>query len=304
MNRRKFFLTRLAILALVLVIGLGGVSINFSAGAFARALLEATVTSSVPNYVNFQGVVRDADGKRLTGSYTMLFAIYDQPIAGTKLWEETQPNITARDGTFSVLLGTITPFPSNLFTVSPDRYVGVIVNGVEMQPRQRFASVPYTFHAVQADNALHAVQADNGVPVGTVIDWWRPDTNLSLPGGYLPCDGRTVNDAQSPLNGKALPNLLNKFVRGVTNPNQIGLSGGNENYSIPFTFDLPAVTSETTQSGEGATDVRDGSGVKVIPITSNHTHRVTIDPASYQGTTNQTTILPPYIGLLKLCRIK
>jgi hypothetical protein len=66
----------------------------------------------------------------------------------------------------------------------------------------------------------------SGVPVGTVIDWWRPDASFQVPAGFQICDGSVVSDPDSPLSGKTLPNLLNKFIRGVTDPNQIGVIAG------------------------------------------------------------------------------
>lgn len=338
MPSHRIPLPRVVTLALVSLLALGGIGLHISPVALAHALLDATATNpaSVPNYVNFQGVVRDADGKRLTGSYNMVFAIYDQPTAGVKLWEETQTGLTARDGDFSALLGTVTPFPANLFA-SASRYVSVTVNGVEMQPRQRFASVPYAF------------QAQNGVPVGTVIDWWRPDANTPLPDGYLVCDGQTVNDPQSPLNGKALPNLNNRVIYGTTDPNAIGATGGAATHHHSIDHDHPALTGKTSPAGhhshgwgyfDGANyfsynrdgnmapvetwgDGMDtaGAGTFVMGLEKlrtdrpqdpwaftdtapDHQHDVTVDLPNFTGNSGEASSLPPYVQLLKLCRVK
>jgi hypothetical protein len=100
-----------------------------------------------------------------------------------------------------------------------------------MQPRQRFASVPYALHAA------------DGVPVGTVIDWWRADANTPLPVGYQACDGTVVNDAQSPLNGKTLPNLNGRFIMGTTDPNAIGATGGAATHNHTIDQDQPGWSS-------------------------------------------------------------
>ncbi|MFN8443796.1 MAG: hypothetical protein U0175_23660 [Caldilineaceae bacterium] len=337
MSYRTLFF-RCCTVALVASLVLGSIHFNLAGRALAAALsdLNAVSAASVPNYVNFQGVVRDADGKRLTGSYDMIFAVFDQPVAGNQLWSETQTGLTARDGDFSALLGTVTAFPANLFS-SADRYVSITVNGVEMQPRQRFASVPYAF------------QAQNGVPVGTVIDWWRPDANTPLPEGYLICNGQTVNDAQSPLNGKALPNLNNAFVRGTTDPNAIGATGGAATHHHSINHDHAAVTTKTSPAGHHnhgysyfngqdyytynragamvlAEDWGDGmdnagAGVYVAGLESlraaqpndawaftdtapDHQHDVTVDLPAYTGDSGEASSLPPYVQLLKLCRVK
>ena len=59
------------------------------------------------------------------------------------------------------------------------------------------------------------------VPVGTIISWYCPaatvnaaNCNALLPSNWKICDGSTVSDAASPFNTKALPNLVDKFIRG------------------------------------------------------------------------------------------
>ena len=65
-----------------------------------------------------------------------------------------------------------------------------------------------------------------GVPIGVVLPFIGPlDT---LPDGWLPCDGRTVNDANSPINGVQLPDLTDgRFLMGVGAEGMIGVSGGS-----------------------------------------------------------------------------
>ena len=46
--------------------------------------------------------------------------------------------------------------------------------------------------------------------------WWSDGT---VPAGWAVCDGSAISNAASPLNGKATPDLRNKFVRGVANSN-------------------------------------------------------------------------------------
>ena len=56
-------------------------------------------------------------------------------------------------------------------------------------------------------------------PIGAVIPWAKSMTGTPvLPDGWLECDGSTISDADSPMNGQAVPNLQtnNPFVRGDT----------------------------------------------------------------------------------------
>jgi hypothetical protein len=113
--------------------------------------------STIPLVVNYQGYLRDPEGNLLSGSYDITFRIYDDVVATTPLYAETQTGITVRNGYFSVLLGNNNPpghtLPSDMFN-SPDRFIGITVAPyAEMIPRQRFASVAYAFEAQQAANS-------------------------------------------------------------------------------------------------------------------------------------------------------
>lgn len=133
----------------------------WAAGGPAYAAPQAPAAGTVPGGTNFQGYLRDDEGNLMSGYYTMTFTIYDDAVVGTSLWSEQQISVTVRDGYFSVLLGDdpLNLFPTDLFT-SPDRYIGVTVDPyTEMVPRQRFASVPYAFHADRA-NGLSAADGD------------------------------------------------------------------------------------------------------------------------------------------------
>jgi hypothetical protein len=70
-----------------------------------------------------------------------------------------------------------------------------------------------------------------GVPLGTVIDWWRPSDDFPIPDGYAVADGRVVADDTSPFFGQALPDLRNRFVRGVNTPSDIGEQGGADSHA-------------------------------------------------------------------------
>lgn len=55
-----------------------------------------------------------------------------------------------------------------------------------------------------------------GVPIGAAVMWWSDNT---VPLNYKVCDGTTISDSDSPLNGLTSPNMSNKFARGVPNAN-------------------------------------------------------------------------------------
>ena len=66
------------------------------------------------------------------------------------------------------------------------------------------------------------VGAGAGVPIGTIVAWHKSATGTpALPDGWVECNGQVLNDAASPYNGQAIPNLnsaagytAGRFLRG------------------------------------------------------------------------------------------
>jgi len=196
--------------------------------------------ATVPLVMNYQGTLHDAEGNPFTGYYTMTFRVYTDVIAPitSSIWSEQHLSVTVRGGRFNVLLGNVAPIsnpiPADLFN-DPDRFVGVQVAGYdEMVPRQRFASVPYAFHAFHATYALTATNSDmlDGqhafeiTPPGAVTAY----AGETEPAGWLFCDGRELSRAEYPelfaaigtAHGAGdgvttfnLPDYRGRFLRGV-----------------------------------------------------------------------------------------
>ena len=98
-------------------------------GAAIDALAQA------PQLLNYQGRLTDANGAPRNGSFPMSFAI----LGGTSSWSEAQ-TVSVANGFFSVLLGSVTPFPADLFTsgqtdaYGPVRFLEVTVAGETLSP--------------------------------------------------------------------------------------------------------------------------------------------------------------------------
>ena len=118
----------------------------------------ATVFSSVPELVNFQGVLTNPGGGPLpNATRNMTFRVYNDPTGGTLEWTEKQM-VTTDGGLFQVLLGSVTPL-TGVFDGTP-RFLEVQVGtDTPLLPRQQFVSVPYAFHAATADSANTAKTA-------------------------------------------------------------------------------------------------------------------------------------------------
>jgi hypothetical protein len=69
---------------------------------------DAPLQTAVPHMVKSAGVLKDADGKPRSGSFSMTFSIYSDPQGRDPLWTETQKVAVADDGSYEVLLGSTT----------------------------------------------------------------------------------------------------------------------------------------------------------------------------------------------------
>ena len=182
------------------------------------------------------------------------------------------------------------------------------------------------------------VSSPEDIPIGTVIDWWRPSSNTPLPQGYEICDGGVVNDPDSPLAGVEIPDLRNKFILGSDSQSGIGQSGGSSSHS--HRADPPGVTTNSdshqhewvyfkdsnknwyTYNLDGDRTVTltnwsngiDRKGAGEYPLdadsrrdyhlyTTLESHEHTLDITSQQQTGSSSNT-PPYVGLLKIMRVK
>jgi hypothetical protein len=109
---------------------------------------------AVPGLISFQGRLTDAGGNALNGNYGMDFTLYDS--AGSSVWNEIQM-VAVDDGIYNVKLGAVTPLNAGLFSTD-ELYLGIIIDGEIMSPRQRITSVAF---AMRADDAEHATSATN-----------------------------------------------------------------------------------------------------------------------------------------------
>ena len=124
--------------------------------------------AGIPKMINYQGMLTDNSGTPLSGSYTIIFKIYNDPSAGTKKWEETQSGVSVTNGLFNVILGSLNPIDSLDF--NEDYWLDITVGGEHMPARLRFTSVGYAYRALVADSAAVAGSGGGGwVDGGTVV---------------------------------------------------------------------------------------------------------------------------------------
>jgi len=140
----------------------------------------------VPHEINYQGWLGTADDTTgITGTFTMVFKIYDAETGGNNLWSETH-EVQVSHGVFNVILGSSNPIPAEIFTGAP-LWLEISIAGEVLSPRQKLVSVGYAIHAESAqsaDVAGHAMHADTAGYVeyvdsaGIAVNAWRWNNNM------------------------------------------------------------------------------------------------------------------------------
>lgn len=135
------------------------------------------------------------------------------------------------------------------------------------------------------------------IEIGTVVDWWPGPTGreLALPVEFVVCDGQTINDPDSPFNGKRAPDLVDRHVRGTTNHDQIGAVGGEKTHthtvgtlpthSHAFPHDHAAATPTQPDTGSGQASGIGGQAAVAV----GHHHAIDLGLSKWEGETMQGT---------------
>ena len=114
----------------------------------------------LPQLINYQGRLTDAQGNPLNGAYNLKFTLWDAETGGNQLWSEDHPAVAVTDGLFQVALGNTNHITSDVLTppLSPtesffDVYLEITVDGQEIVPRVALTSAPYAMltHRVDGD---------------------------------------------------------------------------------------------------------------------------------------------------------
>lgn len=123
---------------------------------FLMGLINGILGAAIaPSIVGYQGRLTDASDVPLTGTYNVTFRLYDAPVGGTLIWQETHSAVSVQNGLFTAVLGQgTTPIPLNEthFTQS-NRWLAVSIGAVEVSPRTQMTSVPFSTRVLTVDLA-------------------------------------------------------------------------------------------------------------------------------------------------------
>ncbi len=147
----------------------------------------APAPNAVPNSILYQGALTHTAGRPVNGLTNITFRLYGTPTGGTALWTEAHIESNAvlvNNGLFNVLLGSLTPIPSDVWD-NDYLYLGVQVNNdQEMAPREPIGAVPMAMRA-----SVAAELEPDAIPVftaSTPVEYWQvpqcDSTNYTVPG--------------------------------------------------------------------------------------------------------------------------
>lgn len=224
-------------------------------------LLIMPLYSQTPQLLNYQGKLNNKNGTAASGVFPIVFAIYADSSGGIALWDETQ-DVTAKNGVFNVLLGSVRPFTASLFSSSEARYLGIKVGtDPEMKPRFLLTSVPYSIRASEADNTLHFVSNPQNIRFvcsgpEKKIDISPPD-NIPAGATAILVTITTFSDARS-------DHVVHTFGR---NANHEGHVYDNRVYDLNAYLNDVMITHEGEMAGSYYYGHSHGS--QIIPLKSN-----------------------------------
>ncbi len=165
--------------------------------AFCILCFIGSARGAIPQIINYQGQLMDADGAALNGSFDFTFTIYDADTGGLALWAETISSVPVQDGLFQVSLGSTSPLD---LPFNNSYWLEITIDGDTLTPRQHLTSIGQALNAqdvIGSDIHPNSISIDG---VGEVINaagqWVGDPTGLIGPAG--PTGPQGIQGIQGP----------------------------------------------------------------------------------------------------------
>ena len=131
--------------------------------------------SYVPNKISYQGLLTTPLGAPVPdGLYEIKFELFNDLSAGTSQWVETQANIAVKQGTFSVLLGSVSPllgiFHQPLWIEITAVSGPGISSPILFSPRTELASSAYSLGPLMRDSLIGYNLPNGRLSIGSYTD--------------------------------------------------------------------------------------------------------------------------------------
>ena len=85
------------------------------------AVLSLALPALAQETLSYQGNLFDANRQPVSASFPMVFSLYADRDGGNVLWTESYDSVEVVDGSFTVELGSVTPFGADL-AANPSLY--------------------------------------------------------------------------------------------------------------------------------------------------------------------------------------
>lgn len=209
------------------------------------------LTAGVFDTMNYQGVLTDSEGTKITGLKTITFSIWDAQAEGGKFWEEMHTLYVA-DGVFSVMLGETEPL-SDLSGIE-QYWLQIQVSGDVAMQRIKLTAVPYAMNSRQ----LQGYEPGNttlDIPIsnGTICTNLNADKldgfSAGNEAGQLPINNGTVNatlNADKVDGFDAADFALDGHTHAAATINdEPGVAGDGDTNSVTITTSFTTLASRT-----------------------------------------------------------
>jgi len=237
------------------------------------AVAQQSADVTVPPMVNFGGMLRDGNGKALTGVVGVTFYLYKDQQGGAPLWIETQNVQPDKSGHYSVMLGSTTSqgLPPSLFSSGEARWLGVQAQGQTEQPRVLLLSVPYALKALDAETL-------GGKPASAFLT--APPLNLSP--ATIALQSNTIGNTPSTtlaVTGGGTTNFIPIWTSS-TNLGSSTISEVSGTVNLKGTLQLPATGTATATKGFNSqpTDFIGSSFSSTLRVPVNQHFRLQAEP--------------------------
>jgi trimeric autotransporter adhesin len=169
-----------------------------------RGAAASTISGAVPGLINYNSVLKDANGKPISEVTGVTFLLYKEEQGGAPIWIETQNLTPDENGHYTVTLGA-TKLDQSLadsFVNSEAHWLGVQIVGQQEQARVLLVAVPYALKAGDA-------QTIGGLPPSAfVLAAQGASTTGSSAEPALVASSSSAAVSAAPIGGTGTPNYL------------------------------------------------------------------------------------------------
>lgn len=160
--------------------------------------------SAISTNLTYQARLLTAAGNPVAdGPYLIQFRIYDAAAGGAIKWNSNFREVLVSDALFSYPLGSIVPFPNNLFADNSELWLGVKVGtDDEMVPRTKITASGFAFQSLRSDSSDFSGNSMllQGQTAQFYLDW---NNIINMPAGFA--------DGSDDVSGQAGGDLIGTY---------------------------------------------------------------------------------------------